>query len=53
MNKNEEFTHNNIKVIRPGLGMHSKYFEKIIGLRVNRNVSRGTALIKSMIKKFN
>ena len=53
MKKNEEFTHNNIKVIRPGLGMHSKYFEKIIGLRVNRNVSRGTALIKSMIKKFN
>ena len=53
MKKNEKFTHDNIKVIRPGLGMHSKYFEKIIGLRVNRNVSRGTALIKSMIKKFN
>ena len=53
MKKNEEFTHKNIKVIRPGLGMHSKYFNQIIGLRVNKSVSKGTALIASMIKNFN
>ena len=53
MKKNEEFTNKNIKVVRPGLGMHSKYFEKIIGLRINKNVSKGTALRVSMIKNFN
>ena len=52
MKKNEEFTNKNIKVVRPGFGMHSKYFEKIIGLRVNRNASSGTALIAKHDKKF-
>ena len=33
--------------------LDSKYFEKIIGLRINKNVSKGTALIQSMIKDFN
>ena len=50
--KNDQFTKKNIKVVRPGLGMHSKYFEKIIGLRIKKNVKKGTALIPSLIKNY-
>lgn len=44
MKAGEEFTINNIRIIRPGLGMAPKYFETILGKRVNSNVKRGTAL---------
>ena len=30
MNKNEKFTNSNIRVVRPGLGLKPKYFNKII-----------------------
>ena len=29
INKGEKFTTKNISIIRPGLGLHPKYFEKI------------------------
>lgn len=44
MKAGEEFTINNIRIIRPGLGMAPKYFETMLGKRVNSNVKRGTAL---------
>ncbi len=49
--KNDIFSSNNIRVVRPGFGMHSKYFEKIIGLKAKKDLSKGTPLKKSMIKK--
>ena len=44
MKAGEEFTISNIRIIRPGLGMAPKYFETMLGKRVNSNVKRGTAL---------
>jgi N-acetylneuraminate synthase len=44
MKVGDEFTPQNIRIIRPGLGVAPKYFESFLGKRVNRNVKRGTAL---------
>jgi N-acetylneuraminate synthase len=44
MKAGDEFTPQNIRIIRPGLGMAPKYFETMLGKRVNSNVKRGTAL---------
>lgn len=40
----EMLTAENVRAIRPGLGLPPKYFEHIIGRRVTRDVRRGTAL---------
>jgi len=37
-------TRNNIKIIRPGLGLAPKYYESLLGKRVTKSLSRGTAL---------
>ena len=41
INKNEQFTKDNIRVIRPGYGLEPKYFNKIIGLKSNKNLTVG------------
>jgi len=51
LKKNDLFSYNNIKVVRPGFGMHTKYYEKIIGLKAKKNIAKGTPLKKNMIKK--
>lgn len=40
----EEFTRENIKVIRPGYGLEPKYFEKILGRKSNVNIKAGTPI---------
>lgn len=37
-------TMENIRIIRPGDGLAPKYFDMLLGKKVNRDVSRGTAL---------
>lgn len=37
-------TENNVRSIRPGFGMHPKYFKNILGKKVNQNIEKGTAL---------
>lgn len=37
-------TKDNIRAIRPGFGLPTKYFEMVLGKRVSRDVKRGTAL---------
>ena len=49
--RDELFSYKNIKVIRPGFGLHSKYYEKIIGLKAKKNIAKGTPLKKNMVKK--
>ncbi len=39
--KGEEITPDNVKSIRPGFGLHPKYFNTIIGKKVNQNLERG------------
>lgn len=40
----EAFTTENIRAIRPGLGLPTKYLDKVLGKRANQNILRGTAL---------
>lgn len=37
-------TRENVRAIRPGLGLPTKYMEEFLGKKVNQNVKRGTAL---------
>jgi pseudaminic acid synthase len=48
--KGEKFTKNNIKIIRPGLGIEPKYFEKILGKFAKMNLKFATALKWKYIK---
>ena len=48
--KNEVLTKDNIKIIRPGKGLHSKYFEKILGKRSNQNLNEGTPFKNRYLK---
>ena len=34
----------NVRAIRPGLGLPTKHLEQVLGRKVNRDVPRGTAL---------
>lgn len=46
LKKGEKFTTENIKIIRPGYGIKPKYYEKIINMKSNLNLKKGTALKK-------
>jgi len=44
----EPLTRDNVRAIRPGLGLPPKYLEIVLGRRVTRDVARGTALTWSI-----
>jgi pseudaminic acid synthase len=44
MKSGETFSSNNLRCIRPGLGLKPKYYETVIGKKVNRNISKGTPM---------
>lgn len=46
--KGEKFTKDNLKSIRPGFGLHPKYYEKVLGKKSNLDISSGTPLKKEM-----
>ncbi len=49
--KNELITKNNVKVVRPNLGLHPKYFDYVIGKKVNKNLLKASPLkLKDIIK---
>lgn len=43
-------THDSIKSIRPGFGISPKYFEEIIGRKINRKISYGTPVKFEFLK---
>lgn len=49
MEEGETFTKENIRIIRPGLGLEPKYFEIMLGKKINKAVKRGTALSFDLI----
>jgi pseudaminic acid synthase len=49
MKENEVFTNDNVRIIRPGLGIAPKYFDTILGKRINRQAKKGTALTFDLI----
>ena len=50
--KNEKITNKNVKISRPGLSLHPKYLNRIIGLKVNRNLNSGDRLYPKFINGF-
>jgi len=49
MRAGDVFMEENLRSIRPGLGLAPKYYEILLGKRVNRDVRKGTALEWEMI----
>lgn len=44
MKAGERFTLDNVRSIRPGYGLHTRYLETILGSVANRDIERGTPL---------
>lgn len=49
MAEGDTFTPQNIRIIRPGLGMEPKFFEQLLGKKIKISVKRGTALTWDLI----
>ncbi len=49
MKKGDVITEKNMRCIRPGLGISPKYYEVVLGKKVNRDVRKGTGLTWDMI----
>ena len=47
---NEKFTEENVKSIRPGFGLHTRYLEKVIGRKAKKYISKGSPLDWDMIE---
>lgn len=47
----ERFTDNNIRVIRPGMGMHPKYHEALIGKKAARDIKIGEPIHNNLVEK--
>lgn len=44
MKAGDVLTRENLRAIRPGLGLAPKYYDTLLGKRINRDVQRGTAV---------
>ncbi len=44
MKKGDILTKENLRAIRPGLGLPPKYYDMLLGKRLNRDIKRGTAV---------
>ncbi len=49
MRAGEVFTEENLRAIRPGLGLPPKYFEKILGKKINRDMPKGSPVSWDLI----
>ena len=50
MKKGEVVTKNNVRSIRPGYGLPIKYFDDILGMKVTKDVDRGSRLSFDLVK---
>ena len=50
MKAGEIITQENVKSIRPGFGMHPKYYKSILGKRIKKDIKRGTPLTFELIE---
>ena len=48
--KGDLITHENVRSIRPGYGLHPKYLKELLGKTFNEDILRGTPLSIQMIK---
>jgi len=51
MKAGEIFTEENVRSIRPGYGLHPKYFKDILGKRAIQDIKKGTPLGWNLIKQ--
>jgi len=49
MKAGQKFTFENVRSIRPGHGLHTRYFEEVIGRHATRDIRRGTPLSWDLI----
>jgi len=47
--KGDKLTSSNLRIIRPGFGLEPKFYEQLLGRKVNKDITRGTALTWEMI----
>ena len=50
MKKGDELTEKNLRIVRPGLGLEPKYYDILLGRKVNQEVKEGTALQWELIQ---
>ena len=50
MQPGEAFTADNVRAIRPGMGMAPKYMETVLGMRAVKSIARGTPLDWALLK---
>ena len=43
------FSHENIRSIRPGFGLHTRYLEHVLGRKATRKIARGTPLAWELV----
>lgn len=51
MKKGETLTRENLRVIRPGCGLPIRHYEELVGMRVVRDVKKGTPMSWGLIKQ--
>lgn len=51
LKKGDQLTQENIRSVRPSFGLHPKYYGKVLGKRVIKNVSKGTPLSFELIEQ--
>jgi N-acetylneuraminate synthase len=44
MKKGDVLNERNLRIVRPGLGLPPKYFDILIGKKVNKDVKKGTGM---------
>ena len=49
MEEGEIFTEYNVRSIRPGFGLHTKHYDKILGKKATKNIKKGTPLSWELI----
>jgi len=52
MKKGDVLTKENLRAIRPGLGLPPKYYDMLLGKRVGRNAKRGTPVNWKLLETF-
>jgi N-acetylneuraminate synthase len=45
-----ELTERNVRSIRPGAGLHTRYYERVLGRRAARDIARGTPLAWELVE---
>lgn len=51
MKAGDQFTPENLRSVRPGFGLHTKYYDQLLGKKVARDVSMGTPMAWELVEK--